>query len=52
MGLDISVISNLEPIEIPEDIELWSDEYYDWEKENYPDKDVWNLSQSGYLGTR
>ena len=32
MGLDISVISEIVPIDIPEDIELWSDEYYEWEE--------------------
>ena len=31
MGLDISAVSKLEPIEVPEDIEQWSDEWYDWE---------------------
>jgi len=33
MGLDITAFSKLKPIEIPEDIEKWSDEYYDWEME-------------------
>ena len=33
MGLDISAVSKLEPIEVPEDIEKWSDEWYDWESE-------------------
>ena len=33
MGLDISAVSKLEPIEVPEDIEKWSDEWYDWEGE-------------------
>ena len=42
MGLDITAISEIEPVEIPEDIELWSDEYYDWEEEqNFPGS-VWN----------
>ena len=50
MGLDISVVTNLELVEIPEDLELWSNEYYDWEKENYPDGDVWNLDQAGHWG--
>ena len=46
MGLDITAISEIEPVEIPEDIELWSDEYYDWEEEqNFPGS-VWNLYQS------
>ena len=31
MGLDISVISEMRPVEIPEGIVKWSDEYYDWE---------------------
>ncbi len=43
MGLDITAISEVEPIEIPESIELWSDEYYDWEKDQ--DGYVWNLYQ-------
>ena len=41
MGLDISVISQIEKVEIPEDIELWSDEYYDWEETLHGS--VWNL---------
>ena len=43
MGLDISVISKIRPIHIPEDIELHSEEYYDWEKEQEYDGYVWNL---------
>ena len=43
MGLDISVISQMRPVEIPEGIELWSDEYYDWEQEQDFDGHVWNL---------
>ncbi len=43
MGLDISAISQMRPVEIPEDIKLWSDEYYEWEREQ--DGDVWNLYQ-------
>ena len=49
MGLDISVISQMRPVEIPEDIELWSDEYYDWEQEQDFDGNVWNLYQSPTL---
>lgn len=42
MGLDISAVSKLEPIEVPEDIELWSDEWYDWEQEqDGPIYSVW-----------
>ena len=49
MGLDITAISEIEPVEIPEDIELWSDEYYDWEEEqNFPGS-VWNLYQSSHF---
>ena len=33
MGLDISALSELERIELPEGIKPWSDEYYDWEEE-------------------
>ena len=32
MGLDISVISNIKPMDLPEGIKKWSDEYYDWEE--------------------
>ena len=46
MGLDITAISEIEPIEIPEDIELWSNEYYDWEEEQDLPGGVWNLYQS------
>ena len=33
MGLDISAVSELLPVDVPEEIEIWSDEYYDWESE-------------------
>lgn len=33
MGLDITAISEIKPIEVPEGIEKYSDEYYDWENE-------------------
>ena len=33
MGLDISAISEIKPVELPEGMEKWSDEYYDWESE-------------------
>ena len=46
MGLDITAISEVEPIEIPEDIELWSNEYYDWEADQALPGGVWNLYQS------
>ena len=46
MGLDITAISEVEPIEIPEDIELWSNEYYDWEADQSLPGGVWNLYQS------
>ena len=46
MGLDITAISEMEPIEIPEGIEIWSDEYYEWEKDQDFDGHVWNLYQS------
>ena len=46
MGLDITAISEIEPIEIPEDIELWSNEYYDWEADQALPGGVWNLYQS------
>ena len=41
MGLDISAVSKLKPIEVPEDIEKWSDEWYDWEAEQ--GGDVYNV---------
>ena len=47
MGLDITAISDVEPIEIPEGIKLWSDEYYDWEKDQ--DGYVWNLYQEEHF---
>lgn len=34
MGLDITAISLIKPVEIPEGMEKWSDEYYNWEAEN------------------
>jgi len=46
MGLDITAISEVEPIEIPEGIELWSNEYYDWEADQALPGGVWNLYQS------
>ena len=33
MGLDISVISDIKPMDLPKGIEKWSDEYYEWEQE-------------------
>ena len=33
MGLDITAISEIKPIEVPEGIQKYSDEYYDWENE-------------------
>ncbi len=44
MGLDISAVSKLEPIEVPEDIEQWSDEWYDWEVDQ--GGDVYNVWSS------
>ena len=43
MGLDVSAISQVRPIDIPEEIELWSEEYYVWEEEQDFDGHVWNL---------
>ncbi len=43
MGLDITAISEVEPIEIPSDIELWSNEYYDWEADQDLHGGVWKL---------
>ena len=50
MGLDISVVKNLKPIEIPEGIEDFSNEYYEWEEETYPFLEVWHLDQVGPWG--
>ena len=47
MGLDITAVSKLEPIDLPEGIELWSDEYYDWEDEQV--SSVWNLHPHSYF---
>ena len=49
MGLDISIYSDLESIEVPKDIELWSDDYYEWEQTaDVPDhKDIVALYQPG-----
>ena len=49
MGLDISVISQIKPIYIPEDIELWSDEYYDWEEKQDIEGSVWNFHPNTYF---
>ena len=49
MGLDITAISEIEPIEIPADIEIWSDEYYDWEADQDFAGHVWNLYQSDHF---
>lgn len=52
MGLDISVYTRLQPFDIPEGIEPWSDEYYDWEVDaDIPDDmSVVSLYQPGYWG--
>jgi hypothetical protein len=52
MGLDISVISNLEPFELPEGMEPWSDEYYEWSRETevHDYKEVISLYQAGHWG--
>ena len=47
MGLDITAISEVEPIEIPEGIELWSNEYYDWEADQATDRLRELLKQGG-----
>ena len=31
MGLDITAVSEIRPIDLPEGMEKWTDEYYDWE---------------------
>jgi hypothetical protein len=49
MGLDISVISKIKPISIPEDIELWSNEYYEWEKKQDIQGTVWNFQPNQHF---
>ena len=46
MGLDITAVSKLVRIEIPEGIETWSDEYYEWEQNN--GLDLWNFESESY----
>ena len=50
MGLDISVVTNLREVQVPKEIELYSDEYYDWQREEYPFEDIWALGQVGNYG--
>tara|TARA_R110002020_G_scaffold238298_1_gene450769 strand:- start:722 stop:1351 length:630 start_codon:yes stop_codon:yes gene_type:complete len=45
MGLDVSAVSQLEKVEVPEGIELWSDEYYDWEGEQ--EYSLWYFRETG-----
>ena len=47
MGLDISAVSKLKPVEIPEGIVKWSDEYYDWERDI--GGNVWNLQSTHWF---
>ena len=49
MGLDISVISEIKPISIPEGIELWSNEYYEWEEKQDIEGSVWNFQPNSYF---
>jgi hypothetical protein len=49
MGLDISVISQIKPIYMPEDIQLWSDEYYDWEEKQDIEGSVWNFKPNRHF---
>jgi len=49
MGLDISVISQIKPIYIPEDIELWSNEYYEWEEKQDIEGSIWNFQPNSYF---
>jgi hypothetical protein len=44
MGLDISAVSEIRPVDVPEGMEIWSDEYYDWESEN--GYQLWNIYSS------
>jgi len=49
MGLDISVISQIKPIFIPEGIELWSNEYYEWEEKQDIEGSIWNFRPNPYF---
>ena len=52
MGLDISVISNLEPFVLPEGMEPWSEEYDKWiNGQDIPEyKEVLSMYQAGHWG--
>lgn len=47
MGLDITAISEMEVIKAPEGIELYSDEYYDWEES--VGGNIWNVWNSEHF---
>tara|TARA_Y100001973_G_C5137164_1_gene300950 strand:- start:137 stop:709 length:573 start_codon:yes stop_codon:yes gene_type:complete len=49
MGLDITAISEIEPIVVPPELEIWSDEYYEWEQEQDFPGGVWNLSPNAWF---
>ena len=40
MGLDISVISDIKPMDLPEGMKKWSEEYYNWEEKE--GKEFWS----------
>jgi hypothetical protein len=47
MGLDITAVSKLRKIEIPEGLVQYTDEYYDWEEKN--GIDVWTIHDSQHF---
>ena len=47
MGLDISAVSGLKKVEVPQGIEPWSDEYYDWEEAQ--ELNIWYFKPSDWF---
>lgn len=47
MGLDISAVSELRKIELPKGMKQYSDEYYEWEREE--DISVWTIPENQHF---
>jgi len=47
MGLDITAISQMKSLKSPPGVELWSDEFYDWEEEQ--GGNIWNTGQNQHF---
>lgn len=47
MGLDISAISEIRPVDLPEGMEKWTDEYYDWESSE--GLQLWSVYKMGHF---